>query len=382
MPRPQLWCHGLGCLLGLQLCGRVAALALSAVQPVAELQDVSALVQISERGKRSADGARHGDRRTRRRGDRDLAMVHIPVNWGHTMEVAGLRTNPFSGTSWVGKAKELQLPSKNTMMSFQTKTPAKQWKFLRKAMGEGGEAWGMMNPDLRPILPSTGCDMYYSPPKYWPEKVAAAYLGNKTVFGMLRDPYDRMANVFRNQVQGVSSLYKWTTRLDISRREGNMEREGPTYQKFYKTCDVNGWLKSELAKYKAGDHFRADCILMPQAEFFDMPHGVTLPIDNRRIPDSFNELMEAHGYDIRMGSATIHNFKCDEVTAWSFDKESVALIKEVYARDFDLICKHFGYCDRDEKTCLHQIPQMCGKEAKEGYSGDAAGIGGAPGKKG
>ena len=35
------------------------------------------------------------------------------------------------------------------------------------------------------------------------------------------------------------------------------------------------------------------------------------------------------------------------------------LIREVYARDFDLLCKHFGYCDAGENVCLTEVPEMC-----------------------
>ena len=32
---------------------------------------------------------------------------------------------------------------------------------------------------------------------------------------------------------------------------------------------------------------------------------------------------------------------------------------QVYHRDFDLLCKEFGYCDPTENVCLTRVPEMC-----------------------
>ena len=34
-------------------------------------------------------------------------------------------------------------------------------------------------------------------------------------------------------------------------------------------------------------------------------------------------------------------------------------VLQVYHRDFDLICKEFGYCDPTENVCLTRVPGMC-----------------------
>merc|ERR1711879_625027 len=143
------------------------------------------------------------------------------------------------------------------------------------------------------------------------------------------------------------------------------ERDSERYRRYYETCDVNAYLKEELAKYKAGDRFRGNCALLPQADYFDPPFGIALPVDNRKFPDSFNEIMVEHDYPTMNLTSTIHNWACSNVSAYSLDTEVKQLIKEVYVRDFELLCSYFGYCDRDEMTCMEQIPSMCGGKPRE-----------------
>merc|ERR1711920_41819 len=107
--------------------------------------------------------------------------------------------------------------------------------------------------------------------------------------------------------------------------------------------------------------------------YFDAPFGITDPIDNRRIPDSFNELMVKHDYRFRMVNVTYHNWKCNHLTAKSLNEETKKLIRQVYAKDFDLLCSHFGYCDKEELTCMKHIDGMCGESGGKSQAvGDKA----------
>lgn len=277
---------------------------------------------------------------------KDLVFAHVPCNFGHT--VVGLAMG--SGANWT-LVKE----------SFQVQAETQAWALMQEALGVDGVMWGQMNPGIRRVDPSTLCNQYYVPGKLWPANVAESYFGNKTIFGVLRDPYDRAVNDFRQTVFGLESIFADIWRWNVSALQHTPEREGPEYQRWYKTCDVNAYLKSELGKYLAGDRYRVGCHLLPQAEFYEGRYGIALPIDNRKIPDSFNEVMQEHGYPYRMGE-TFHNSVCNDVSAYSLDAEAKALIRQVYARDFDLLCERFGYCDPDEMTCLEQIPDMCGSK--------------------
>ena len=48
-----------------------------------------------------------------------------------------------------------------------------------------------------------------------------------------------------------------------------------------------------------------------------------------------------------------------EVWPGDLSCDTKKLIREVYARDFELLCKHFGYCDAGENVCLTEVPEMC-----------------------
>jgi len=284
-------------------------------------------------------------------GKRDLAFVHVPANFGQSIERVALEGSRESETPFI------------LYGSFNAKTTKDQWDQINGVRGFGGQVWGLMSPDLRVISNFSGCNLVYEPPKYWPSDIASSYFsaGSSRSFGLLRDPFDRLVSQFRQEASGGGKQVVGFKRSDVSEREGSLEREGEMYQNFYSNCDVNGWVKEEMKRYKAGDHFRGNCHLLPQAEYFQHPHGISLPIDTRTIPDSFNVEMERHGYLIRMRTDNIkHNWSCNKLSAWDLDEESKLLIREVYAADFDLLCRHFGYCDTEELTCLAQIPFMCG----------------------
>lgn len=279
----------------------------------------------------------------------DLAFVHVPMNFGRMVERAALEGNREEETPFI------------LYGSFNAKTLKEQWEQISSVQGAGGQVWGTMYPELRMVSNYSGCNLVYEPPKHWPAELAQAYFGARRPFGLLRDPYDRLISEFRDQASGGGKQAVDFKRSEVSEREGSLEREGPEYQALYSNCDINGWVKAEMRHYKAGDQFRGNCHLLPQAEYFEHPHGISLPIDMRLLPDSFNAEMERHGYAMQLKIAGMrHNWSCSKLSVWDLDDESKRLIREVYAADFDLLCRHFGYCDNQELTCLAQIPFMCG----------------------
>jgi len=212
------------------------------------------------------------------------------------------------------------------------------------ATGPGGELWGSKNPSLREKSAATGCTLAATPPKYWPEELATKYFAwddkqNRTVVGVLRDPYDKIVHEFRLRAEGA----------------GEDESADKT---LYESCDVNSWVKQELRSAQK-DKFHANCNFLPQAEYFEGPNGINLPIDGRLLPLSFNEVMERHGYPTIHMATTAVSLKC-EVSSFSLDAEARAMVKEMYARDLALICKHFGYCNTDEIMCMSHLTGMCG----------------------
>jgi hypothetical protein len=220
-----------------------------------------------------------------------------------------------------------------------------------------GRAWGHLNPALQDISNVSGCSLYFTPQKYWPEDVAQEYFGDKKVFGMLRNPYERLVAMFRG-AQGLTEMH------DDYANDFKYE--------YIKSCDVNNGIKEMMTRYiqeiQNGNPFWGACSYLPQADFFDGPYGVTVPVDNMKFPDSVNELYQEHGYDdhVRTPQDIFHVLGCPEVWSADLDEETKAMIRQVYARDFELICQHFGQCDDHMDDCIPGVPNMCPLTACQG----------------
>ena len=262
---------------------------------------------------------------------RDLALMHIPFNFGHTLEFVGLYPKFI-----------LDATSNPSGASGGEINPGiLSWPQLNMIKKPGGEVWGHLNPDLQIVSNETRCPMYYTPPKYWPPDLAERYFGNRTVFGLFRNPYERLVSIFRGNFDSYGGSFGLGTLHD--------------------TCDVNTAVKRMMQLYLNGDRFSNNCTLLPQTEYTDMPHGITLPIDLQRFPKSMNDVLLAHGYDnmyIRVEDIQ-HVASCDDAWAADLDAETRALVKQVYKRDFEFLCNKFGYCDQDAAVCLQGVPHMC-----------------------
>lgn len=268
----------------------------------------------------------------KRHSAKDLVLMHIPYNFGHTVEVEALfPINPIKKEGVNGMSN----PEANKIVLLNvTRKMVRAMRLLKP----GAEVWGHLNPDLNIMSEVTGCPMYYTPPKYWPEDLAQRYFGNKTSFGMLRDPYERLVAIFRGGFAGY----------------------GGNYPQFRDNCDVNGAVKMLMKDLLTKNQFHAGCTFVPQAEYFDGPYGVKLPVDNRQFPTSMNNIFQDHGYKFHIKTDKIAHVRgCDEAWSGDFDAETRSLIKQHYARDFELLCKYFNYCDDEEKVCLPQVPYMC-----------------------
>merc|ERR1719210_177473 len=145
-------------------------------------------------------------------GKRDLVFQHIPYNFGHTIENVAL-----AGSS-VWKLMTLALDQDDLNATQQQE----RWKYINTVRQPNAEVWGHLRPELNVRSNVTGCPLYFTPGKHWPKDVAEAYFGAKTIFGMLRDPYERLVAFFRGS---LGDTY------------------GGWWPEFLKTCDVNGAVK-------------------------------------------------------------------------------------------------------------------------------------------
>jgi len=268
-----------------------------------------------------------------KRGAQDLVFMHMPFNFGNTIEKVAMF--PPSVSLEAG------------MLAMHTLAAAKSWDLVRNSTQPGGAVWVLLNPDLTVTSNVTQCPLFLTPPKYWPEDIAKKYIGNKKVLGVIRDPFERLVAQFRGGVQKSASDTP-EGRDSFDRRTG--------------VCnDVNKAVKDLLKKLKAsGDMFQGGCNNIPQSEFLEGPYGITVPIDNWRFPKSANEVFEQHGYGWHIRKQDVlHVSGCEDSWSRDLDDETRSLVREVYAKDFDIICKSFGYCNFDEYTCIQGVHTMC-----------------------
>ena len=229
----------------------------------------------------------------------ELAMAYVPFNFGHTVSVKALE----EGIRW----------------------------------GDCGSREPLSDCLGWQVSEVTGCNLMYTPSQHWPLKAAASYFGNRSVFAILRDPYERLVAQFR----------------------GTYSKEHPELG-----CDVDAGVKKMMEEYleslNAGKPWANNCNYLPQAEFFEGQFGASIAVDNRLFPDSMNQIFQENGYDLKILTEEVsHVDGCDSKWAADLSKETKELVYKVYHRDFALLCERFGYCDFSENVCLTRVPEMC-----------------------
>jgi len=233
----------------------------------------------------------------------NLVMAYIPYNFGHTVALKAME----NGIEWgdCGERIDEGIPYSGTCLGHQTNE-------------------------------ATGCENMYTPGKYWPSDLAEEYFGDKQIFGLLRDPYERMVAQFRGS--GASM-----------------------YPELHAACDINNGVKQMMRDIMASDQFAANCNHLPQAEFFDQPFGATIASDVRFFPDDMNDLLESKGLSaLHIADEEVdHITGCNDHWAGDLDCEARGLVYQYYQRDFELICKELGHCDLDENVCLTRVEEMC-----------------------
>jgi len=261
------------------------------------------------------------------RGQQDLAFVHVPMNFGNSIAL----------TAAVG--------SGSTLLYGQVSGAAQQgWSAVSPMLRSGAPVWGPMNPDLQ-VTSELGYPMYYTPQSLWPKDLAERYFGNKTVFGLLRDPHERLVAYFRGQF-GTARGWQFTPDGRVCAGE------------------LNSFVKAKLAPLVRDPSQVPEVNLHVQADYFEGPHAITAPLDLDAFPLSANALLQAHGYGVEIrADDMIHVHGCDETWAGDLDAEARGLIQQYYARDFALRCAHFGYCDASQDHCLQHVPGMCPSKA-------------------
>lgn len=274
-------------------------------------------------------------------GARDLVLMHLPFNFGNTVAKVAALGNNVDLKDYLAGLQIVNDP--NTTQA---------WEGIRALAQEDPEFWATMNPDIQIKSSETNfeCPMFYTPQKYWPPDLAKKYFGSHSVFGLIRNPYDRLVAIFRGN-RGIYGEYF------------------PSASNNH-TCDVNGAVRRMIDEYNAGNRFAQQCRFLPQVEFFEGAYGVTIPVDIHDFPVSANNVLASHGYDnVHITSEdeiTVSNVspgECDHIWGGDLDAKTKKMVKDVYMKDFELLCQEFDYCDFDEANCLRRSEGMCPDKA-------------------
>lgn len=270
-------------------------------------------------------------------GYHDLVFMHVPYNFGHTLEYVGAFGK---GPQALYKFGSVLMYNRNPKVPLQWK-----WNNLYRTLGASwkkASIWGAVNPVLM-MQSSVGCPLYMTPPKLWPQNIAEAYFGNKKRFAILRDPYERFVAMFRGSAGGETG-----------------ENYGGNYKDFISTCNVDGAVRSMLAEDLQANPYAHGCTFVPQHEYFEGPYGAEIIADNREFPYSVNRILRDHQYDELLidPDDALHVTGCTEVWSGTLQNSTKEMIRKIYAKDFEMICKNFGYC-KEEDTCLKYVPMMC-----------------------
>eukprot|EP00403_Amphidinium_massartii_P018698 CAMPEP_0178418130 /NCGR_PEP_ID=MMETSP0689_2-20121128/24930_1 /TAXON_ID=160604 /ORGANISM="Amphidinium massartii, Strain CS-259" /LENGTH=313 /DNA_ID=CAMNT_0020039515 /DNA_START=82 /DNA_END=1023 /DNA_ORIENTATION=- len=231
-------------------------------------------------------------------GGSGLTFFHVAYNFGHTVEAVSLRDS------------------------------------------NGALQWGGNYPGMREISNITGCPMYFTPMRLWPQSLKDEYVGSNQIWGIFRDPYERLVAEFRGGFQYYGAFYD-PALLD--------------------NCSTDLAVKQMLHNYLAGSNpYDSGCALLPQVEFTKGTPYVTIPVDNRLFPHSANSIMAEYGFPYHIQQSDIlHVQHCFDSHTGELQPDTKALIRQVYAEDFEFLCASFGYCDNTEDTCLRYVNGMC-----------------------
>jgi len=212
-----------------------------------------------------------------------LVFVHIPKNAGTSIEIAGI-TN---GINW--GSMHLEFAGYQTM------------------------------PD------NSSCSRYHVPPRLLPQPNPYTH---GSLFCLTRSPYDRAV-----------SEYKYLLSADWGKEYATTYSTGLYERPECSAAGLNHFVQTALKAYRSGQMYIDDCHHVPQVEYVYDKDGTQLCKHVLRIEDlpmAFDELMEEHGYPVRLPDTREGDTltTCTDLSTKDLSAETRAMILEVYRDDF------------------------------------------------
>jgi len=215
-----------------------------------------------------------------------LVFVHIPKNAGTSVELAGIVSGINWGSMHLHFAGYQKMPDGNT------------------------------------------CSRYHVPPRHLhgPNPYSSGNL-----FCLVRNPFDRAV-----------SEYKYLLTANWGQQYSETFSTGLFEHPRCSTEGLNHFVESALKSYRKGSRYIDDCHHVPQVEFVYGEDGSQLCNDVLRfeeLPLAFDNLMQEHGYPVRLGSFRDGDSSatCKNLSSSDFSAETRQLILEVYKDDFRLL---------------------------------------------
>eukprot|EP00438_Fugacium_kawagutii_P023872 Skav233786 [mRNA] locus=scaffold780:269932:274127:- [translate_table: standard] len=168
-----------------------------------------------------------------------VVFMHVPFNFGHTIEKVAFHPGEDVLQRNLAYGEAMFIASNESMKV------SERLALLQSKMSTGSRLWGHLHPALQQTSATTGCALYFTPGKHWPQEVAQSYFGQDQIFGLLRDPYERLVAMFR----------------------GDQDSYGGQWGAYRSTCDVDGAVKKKMQDIIQGkiSPYSEGCTFLPQA---------------------------------------------------------------------------------------------------------------------
>ena len=204
--------------------------------------------------------------------------------------------------------RKMRSNSKETFIEF-IHIPKNAGTAIENVAKEKGVRWGRFKPEHREFMDEEICNYWHIPPKRFKE--GNLYQGEDN-FCVIRNPYSR-----------IISEYAY--------RHSNQPKKN-------NAKDMNNWIRKVLTKDNVNTKGGVDCHLFPQHDYVydDVKDVYTCQnmLRFEHLEKDFNDLMKKENYDLKLTKKdNTTNFG---LTERDIDPTNLAMIKTLYARDFEL----------------------------------------------